>query len=217
MVAKFADHRNPDSLAARLRRKRNQWFTEALQSLPRPLHILDVGGTQAVWERIGFVDQPDIRITLINIEHEPTNFPNVESIRGDARNMNQFGDRSFDIVYSNSVIEHVGPFDDMRRMAQEIQRVSRRYFVQTPYRYFPIEPHFVFPLFQFMPYAWRIHLLQRHDLGWIERMPDRAEAEREVRSVNLLSKTQMRSLFPDGNFRTEKLFGLTKSLIAFKF
>jgi hypothetical protein len=62
MVTKLADDRDPNSLASRMRSKRNQKFREAIQRLPRPLSILDVGGTQAAWETIGFVDQPDVRI-----------------------------------------------------------------------------------------------------------------------------------------------------------
>jgi 2-polyprenyl-3-methyl-5-hydroxy-6-metoxy-1,4-benzoquinol methylase len=79
--------------------------------------------------------------------------------------MRQFRDHQFDVVYSNSVIEHVGDLDDMRRMAQEIQRVGKRYFLQTPNRYFPIEPHFVFPFFQFLPRPVQISLVQKFRLG----------------------------------------------------
>jgi Methyltransferase domain len=181
---------------------------------PGPLNILDVGGTQAVWESIGFVDQPDISITLLNIERMETSYKNVVSIIGDARDMHEFRNGQFDAVYSNSVIEHVGGIEDMRKMAREIQRVGKRYFVQTPNLYFPIEPHFVFPLFQFLPISWRISLVQRFNLGWVRREPERGRAEREIRSINLLSKTQLRSLFPDADIATERFFGFTKSFIV---
>lgn len=81
---------------------------------------MDVGGTQAVWESVGFVDQPDIRITLLNIECTETSYENVVSILGDARDMHEFRDGQFDVVYSNSVIEHLGGIEDMRKMAREI-------------------------------------------------------------------------------------------------
>jgi hypothetical protein len=126
-------------------------FRTAIEHLPRPLSIFDVGGTQAVWETIGFADQPDVRSTLINVQLQETFYRNIVSIRGDAKDMQTFGDGQFDVVYSNSVIERVGATEDMRRMAQEIKRVGKRYYIQIPYLYFPIEPHFVFPLFQFLP------------------------------------------------------------------
>ena len=216
MVAKFADNRDPNSLASRMRSKRAQRFQKAIEAIPRPLNILDVGGDQAVWESIGFVDQPDIWITLLNIERRETSYKNVVSILGDARNMHEFRNGQFDVVYSNSVIEHVGGIEDMRKMAREIQRVGKWYFIQTPNLYFPIEPHFVFPLFQFLPISWRVYLVRHFNLGWIRREPDRERAEREVRSINLLSKTQLRSLFPDANVAAERFFGFTKSFMVSK-
>jgi ubiquinone/menaquinone biosynthesis C-methylase UbiE len=113
-AAKFADNRDPNSLASRMRSKRKQRFRKALEGIPRPLNILDVGGAQAVWESIGFVDQPDISITLLNIERMETSYKNVTSILGDARDMHEFRNGQFDAVYSNSVIEHVGGIEDVR-------------------------------------------------------------------------------------------------------
>ena len=214
MVPKYADNRDPNSLASRLRNKRNKRFLDAVLPLPRPLNILDVGGRQAVWESLGFTDDPDIRITLINVEHSEATYSNVTSMLGDARDMRQFRDGEFDVVYSNSVIEHVGGIEDMRRMADEIRRVGKRYFLQTPYLYFPVEAHFVFPLFQFLPISWRVFLVRRFNLGWVGRVPNREQAEREVRGIILLSKTQLRSLFPDAEIAEEKFYGLTKSLLA---
>ena len=216
MVLKFADNRDPTSYASRLRARRHEWFRTFISDLPRPLTLLDVGGTQAVWETLGFVNQPDIQITLINVEPHATSYPNLSSIRGDARDMRQFGRHQFDVVYSNSVIEHVGDLDDMRRMAREVQRVGKSYFVQTPYRYFPIEPHFVFPFFHFLPRPLQIALVQRFHLGWSEPKPERELAEQAVDLIRLLTLNEMRALFPDAHIKKERLFGLTKSLIAYK-
>jgi 2-polyprenyl-3-methyl-5-hydroxy-6-metoxy-1,4-benzoquinol methylase len=216
MVIKLADNRDPNSLASRMRSKRNQQFRRAISHLPRPLSILDVGGTQAVWQTIGFVDRSDILVTLLNVDHQETSYSNVESVCGDARDMHQFRDGQFDVVYSNSVIEHVGGIEDMYRMAREIQRVGKRYFIQTPNRYFPMEPHFVFPMFQFLPWSWQVYLVQNFNLGWIGRLPEREKAEQTIRSINLLSKNQLRHLFQDANITTENFLGLTKSLLAYK-
>jgi hypothetical protein len=216
MVLQFADNRDPNSLASRLRSKRHEWFRSLISALPRPLTVLDVGGTETVWETIGFVDQPEIHITLVNIVPSKTAYNNISVVVGDGRDMRQYRDQQFDVVYSNSVIEHVGNFGDMQRMAREVRRVSKRYFLQTPNIYFPVEPHFVFPFFQFLPRPIQVSMVQKFSLGWIERMPDRSRAEQEVDSIRLLSWTQIRDLFPDAKIEREKLFGLTKSLIAYK-
>ena len=217
MLPNFADNRDPNSLASRLRAKRNEQFKSLLDSLPRPLEILDVGGRQTVWETVKLVDQTDVHITILNLEQEECRHGNVHSVVGDARDMRGFHDCQFDIVYSNSVIEHVGAIDQMARMASEVRRVGRRYFVQTPYRYFPVEPHFVFPMFQFLPLSIRTLMVQNFNLGWIARQPDRKQAANEVRSINLLSRRELQSLFPDGQMMEERLLGLTKSLIIQKF
>jgi SAM-dependent methyltransferase len=217
MLPNFADNRDPNSLASRLRAKRNEQFKSLLDGLPRPLEILDVGGRQTVWETVKLVDQPDVNITILNLEQEECRHANVHSVVGDARDMRGFRDCQFDIVYSNSVIEHVGAIDQMARMASEVRRVGRRYFVQTPYRYFPVEPHFVFPMFQFLPLSIRTLMVQNFNLGWIARQPDRKQAANEVSSINLLSRRELQSLFPDGQMVEERLLGLTKSLIIQRF
>jgi hypothetical protein len=216
MLPKFADSRDPNSLASRMRGRRNQQFLDAIREVPRPLTIVDVGGRQAVWESMGFADRNDVHITLINIEPVPSTHRNVISVLGDARDMHVFHDRQFDVVFSNSVIEHLGTLDEMQKMAREIKRISKRYFIQTPYLYFPIEPHFVFPFFQFLPVPMQVYLVRHFNLGWIRRIPDRVLAERQVKSIKLISKTQMQALFPDAEIFEEKIFGLTKSLVACK-
>jgi SAM-dependent methyltransferase len=146
----------------------------------------------------------------------PVTCDNITFALGDARDMKQFADQQFDVVYSNSVIEHVGDFSDIRQMAIEVRRVGKRYFLQTPNRYFPMEPHFLFPFFQFLPRAIQIALVQNFSLGWIEQRPDRSQAAQAVDGIRLLSYRELSSLFPDGKVAREKIFGLTKSLIAYK-
>jgi SAM-dependent methyltransferase len=214
VVTALADNRNPDSLAAKLRRKRFALFLRLLSSVDRPVTILDVGGTQNFWEEMGFSEVGDVSVTLLNLSEEATSLPNFTSAAGDAREM-QFGDKSFDIVFSNSVIEHVGSKPDQLRMANEVQRVGKRYFVQTPNKYFPIEPHFVFPFFQFLPLASRVWLLRHFNLGWHKRTPDYASALRLVASVELLSRGVIRAMFPNAAIVEEKFGGFTKSFIAY--
>ncbi|MCY7276615.1 MAG: class I SAM-dependent methyltransferase [Phormidesmis sp. CAN_BIN44] len=160
-LKRLADTEADNSLSSKLRGERFALFKTLSSSVLLPLEILDVGGRQAHWVREGFCDpinRDNISITIINVESAKVSQPNVTFVSGDARNMEQFADNQFDIVFSNSVIEHVGTFDDQHRMASEIKRVSKRYFLQTPNRYFPIEPHFLFPFFQFFPTWLNSHL-----------------------------------------------------------
>lgn len=52
-----------------------------------------------------------------------------------------FDDHAFDVCWSNAVIEHVGPRHKQIEFIREIRRVSKRAFVTTPNRYFPVEAH----------------------------------------------------------------------------
>ncbi len=215
MLKTLADNTNQNSLASRLRRRRFAFFRSLLDSLPRPVRVLDVGGTADYWRAMGVKDATDYEVTLFNLEH-PGEAEGFVSLVGDARDMSQFARGAFDVVYSNSVIEHVGSLADQLRMAREIRRVGVRYFVQTPNRYFPIEPHFLFPCYQFLPDAVRARLLRSFRLGWMRREPDFLKAYLAVTSIRLLTKTELKLLFPDGQLYAERLFGLSKSFVTFR-
>ena len=210
-LTQHADVRKRDSLATRLRRNRFALFNSLTAPLARPLRILDVGGTQVFWERMEFLGQPDVEIVILNVSKLEVSRPNVRSMIGDARAMPQFEDKEFDIVFSNSVIEHVGDYEQQRQMADEVRRVGKRYFVQTPNRFFPIEPHFLFPFFQFLPLPMRVFLLTHFNLGWYKRITDKEKAVEVATEITLLSSRKFRSLFPDAKMHKEKFFGLTKS------
>jgi len=210
-----ADNRYPDSLANRFRRRRFRLFRSLLRPLPDPVRILDVGGTEGFWEQMGAAEDPSLEIVLLNIAEEAPDAGNVEAIDGDARDLSRFDDDGFDVVFSNSVIEHLGTRADQERMAREVRRVGRRYFVQTPNRYFPVEPHFLFPGFQFLPVATRIALVRRFALGYHDALPDPEDARRAVEEIRLLGSRELRRLFPDAELYRERVLGLTKSLIAY--
>jgi hypothetical protein len=215
LTPKIYDNAQPDSLAAQMRRKRFALFQQLLAPLPRPLHILDVGGRQRFWEVMGFAQEPGITITLFNIERPTSTLPNFHTIMGDATHMPEFADQQFDIVFSNSVIEHVGDYQQQQRMAQEVQRVGKRYFVQTPNYYFPIEPHFLFLGFQWLPLATRAWLHHRFNLGWLPREPNRTAALQAVTQIRLLRQQELLRLFPGATLYKEKLLGLTKSFVVY--
>ena len=149
IIKTLANNERPGSLANRFRKKRFALFLEQINSLPPPVKIIDVGGTGIFWKRMEFLPGKDVEITLLNINTIPEKHPGFMSISGDARNMKQFRDKEFDIAFSSSVIEHVGEFAQQLQMADEMKRVGKKMFLQTPNRYFLLEPHFLFPFFQF--------------------------------------------------------------------
>jgi Methyltransferase domain len=214
LFTNVADHRRPTSLAARLRARRLAFFRDLLERVPRPATILDVGGTSDFWKRCGLADE-GIKVVLLNSQRDMIDDPQFESIIGDARDLSAFGNAALDVVYSNSVIEHVGTFDDQRRMANEVRRVAKRYFVQTPNAWFPIEPHFLVPGFQFMPIEMRAFLLRQSRLGWVPRERDRLRAKEIVGSVQLLTGGEVAKLFPEAMLYREHFLGMTKSIVAY--
>src|SRR5688572_14626890 len=180
LIKALADNSAGDSLATRLRRARFAFFLSLLGKLRGHVEILDIGGTQEFWNLMTDGDPGDVRVTLLNIDHQPVSSKKFLSAVGDARSMPQFADNSFDVVFSNSVIEHVGSYEDQQRMAREVMRVAKRYFVQTPNKRFPLEPHFLFPFFQYLPSVVRAQMVHRFDVGWYKRIPDYAAAKAEV-------------------------------------
>jgi hypothetical protein len=190
-------------------------FLTMLAAFPEPVRILDVGGTFQYWSPLELPRK--CVITLLNVGAEDCGgHPTISSVAGDARNMDLFSEDQFDLCFSNSVIEHVGTLHDQICMGQEIRRVAKAYFVQTPNRYFPLEPHFLLPLWQFYPVSLRTALLRRFDLGWMKKIPNPLAARAEVEQIRLLNASEMQQIFPEATLYRETLGPFTKSLIALK-
>jgi len=176
--------------------------------------ILDVGGTPFNWELLDV--RP--RVTIVNMPRAREAFDeHFTCVFADGRRL-PFADQSFDIVFSNSVIEHVGDFENQRQFAAEIARVGRAYWVQTPNRGFPVEPHLLTPLLHFLPAAWQRRIARRFTVwALIERpSPDRWEfyIEHYLRDIRLLDAGDMERLFPGVEIVRERLGGVAKALIG---
>jgi hypothetical protein len=77
-------------------------------------------------------------------------------------------------------------------MAEEVRRVGKCYYVQTPNYYFPIEPHWLFPFFQFLPFPLKIFLSKNFDLGNYKKCKSETEAIVRVNRIRLLTETEMK-------------------------
>jgi hypothetical protein len=172
--------------------------------------IIDVGGTGLNWT---LIDCP-ARVTLVNTDdaHAGRHPPGVTFELGDGRQLD-YEEGAFDIAFSNSVIEHVGSLDDQRRFADEIRRVGRGVWVQTPAKEFFIEPHLFTPFIHRLSKEKQRRLVRNFTIrGWIER-PDGDEVD-ELLEVRLLTRAEMEELFPDCDVVAERFLGLTKAYVA---
>jgi predicted SAM-dependent methyltransferase len=180
-------------------------------NLTATTQILDVGGYVGDWTNAGIPSS----VTCLNVDPASSQpiTDRVVYAEGDGRNM-KFEDQSFDIVFSNSVIEHVGTWKDQQRFAAEVRRVGRQVFVQTPNRWFFIEPHFVTVFVHYLPWPLARRIIRFCSFRGLFRSGDNVNLKQLADELGLLSFRQMRELFPDCEIHREKLFGLTKSFIA---
>ena len=201
------DPYNPSSFVGRLRQRRFSEFIRVIDPAPHE-QILDLGGAEGAWRGAGLEQQ----VTILNIDDKVIE-PPFRYIKGDAC-ATQLEDQSYDIVFSNSVIEHLGSASNQKAFAREVRRIATRaYWIQTPYKHFPIEPHAIFPFYTYMPFGCRKMIAKRWPLSHIRRI---ANPEEYVRNILLLNPQQFGALFDGASLYKEYLFGLLKSMTAYK-
>ena len=149
-----------------------------------------------------------------NLELDPCLHPNIEAHVGDATDLSEFADGAFDVVFSNSVIEHLGNFERQAAMAAEVRRLAPLYWIQTPNFWFPVEPHFLAPGWHWLPVRLRIALLRRRRWGWRGPAPDPEEAKALVTEIRLMRRNELRKLFPEAILKEERIGPLVKSFVA---
>mgnify|MGYP006276967441 CR=1 FL=1 len=211
---------SPDSTGNRFRRARMARLRDLIEAVLRRQErcaIIDIGGTVNFWSTWrDAIDWSRVRVTCVNRDpaHASEGERLVDIVQGDARDLSDMPDSGFDLAFSNSVIEHVGTWPDMEAMAGEVRRVARGYLVQTPYYWFPIEPHARTPLLHWLPEPLAYRVVMNFRCGFWRRHDTVAGAVRQVQSARLIDRRQMAALFPDAEIQRERFFGLTKSLIA---
>ena len=214
LMQRATNSNDPNSIGNRMRGRRFRLFTSLIADLPRPLTILDVGGTAAFWKNRGLAGDDGLQITVLNLAEEPRVADNLHPVVGDATDMNEFGDQTFDVAFSNSVIEHLFTIDAQRKMADEVRRVAKAHWVQTPNYWFPMEPHFHMIGWQWLPEPVRVAMIRRRRCGWRGPCPDRDQARAAVREVRLMRGVELRRLFPESDVWGERMFGMVKSWVA---
>lgn len=199
----------------RARQKRFQLLAHLLKELRPPIRILDVGGSFGFWKILDYARLGEIDVTLLNVFPQDNLPPNFRSRVGDARCMDAYRSDDFDVVICNSVIGHVGSFEDQKRMAGEIKRIGRRYFVQTPNHYFPVDWRTLVPFFHFLPLQCRAHLLHRLPIAQFGRFDSYANALQWSAGVRNLTHRELRILFPEATITRERTLGFTKSFMIY--
>lgn len=166
--------------------------------------LLDLGGGEGFAGEFEPLFSPCARLVRVNLDPHAVKSGGRPGTVADARRL-PFKDGAFEWVFSNAMLEHVGSFEDQRTVAEEIRRVARRgYFVATPNRYFPIEPHTLTPGYQFLPELLKKRLI-RFTPGYMK----------SYERVVLLSRSQMRALFPEATVAGSGAPLLPTSLIAY--
>jgi hypothetical protein len=194
---------------AYFRLRRHRWLTEEFGDCRT---VIDMGGRESMWYTVGFSPQ----VTIVNPEPVEIVQPGFEYIAGDARELT-FADGAFDLAFSNSVIEHVGSFEDQQRFAQETMRVGRRVYCQTPNRWFPVEFHFLALFVHWLPRSWFSYFVHRRlTLRGILGKPTREQSDELRGSIRLLSRRELVELFPGCKIRTERFLGMAKSFVVWR-
>lgn len=196
------------AIGRRFRRRRMQRFCDALHVEPDSL-VLDIGGTPLIWS----VAPVRPRLVILNIAPHGDRIPGVHYVQADALRL-PFQDGAFPVVFSNSVMEHVGDYQKQRRFAEEVRRVGRGFFVQTGNQRFPLEIHLMTPIVHWLPKSWQRRLIRNFTVrGWLGR-PSPEDVEAFLREVRLPTEPEMRECFPDAEIWYERVLSMKKALIA---
>lgn len=183
-------------------------FAKLMKPTPN-MKILDLGGQPEIWD---YVEIP-LNITCLNLpgvaqKNHPTHHQ-IQYVEGDACNMPEFQSGNFDLVFSNSVIEHVGDRHRRLQFANEIRRLSTQYWVQTPCKFFPIEAHCGMPFWWFYPQGLRDFFLKR----WSQHLPKWTEM---VAKTSVVTANELRKILPGCAIQYELFLGLPKSVTAYQ-
>jgi len=195
-------------LFGKFRERRMRQFLAIMRPDNEPL--LDVGGTEHTWaiDAHGYGNFPVV-MANVYFHYADSGNPRFSRVQANGCDL-PFSPHSFAIIYSNSVIEHVGDRAAQRKFADELRRVGRKLWVQTPARCFPIEPHFLAPFIHWLPMSWQRALVRFTPKGIAEP----AAVQGILKCTRLLNRREMEECFPDCEILVERVLGWPKSYIA---
>ncbi len=193
------------------RPRRLQQFRDLFPEVMTDIKILDVGGTTYQWD---YLNSP-ASVTILNTTVSDIAQTNSDYsfVQGDGRNL-AFQDKAYDLVFSNSVIEHVGQPGDQQDFAREMRRVGKMVYCQTPNKWFFVEPHLIAVFIHWLPRGLQRRLIRCFSIwGWVSK-PSSRQIENFLDTTRLLSHAELKRLFPDCEIVRERFLGFTKSFVA---
>ena len=195
------------------RKKRMENFLKTIAPQPTE-RILDVGGDLYNWNLMGYKNEVVLLNLAAEINNSPDSSSNFSFVIGDGTAL-QYGDKEFDILFSNSTIEHVGTLEKQKDFANEVCRVGKRIWIQTPAKEFFFEPHYITPFIHWLPKDLQKKLLRFSVWGLITRA-DRQYIDNIVDQNRLLSLPEVEELFPGCTIIKEKFLFMTKAYLIVK-
>lgn len=192
------------------RKKKYDYFIQMMQPERQEL-ILDIGASNGPFLEQDYPHSDriialDINMTDLTELHESC--PHVRCVLGNGKQL-PFKDEAIPIVFANAVIEHVGHYEDQKLFAEEIQRVSRKYFITTPNKNFPFEFHFKLPCYQFVPKSLQKWLNRKFGIGlWYNKGV--------WEDINLLNVRRLKKLFPNSKFIKVRVTISPETLICYR-
>ncbi len=202
------------SASVRFRKQRHEMLCALLAVLPEHYRVLDVGGTRDFHQLNPLPGSPDV--VLLNPSAQPGWFEagRYQPVQRKADALAEFADKSFALVFSNSTLAYVGDSGARAKTAAHIQRIGRRYFVQTPNLLFPIDWRTLVPFFHWLPFKAQAWFFSHVRVGKHPRLsPDYAlEFAMQAQDVTC---SELRRIFPGATIKRERVLGFTKSFIVY--
>ena len=156
-----------------------------------------------MWPMVGRSDG----VVILNIRR-PTDTRGFQFVLGSGCEL-PFAEKSFDLAFSNSAIEHVGSEENQFKFASEMMRVGKKIYCQTPSRLFPIDPHLSAFFLHWLPASWlKPKFLRYFTLnGWLWKRPYHYD-------VTWISRRKLQKMFPGCKIRTERFLFWPKSFVV---
>ncbi|AQS84568.1 hypothetical protein A0U92_07010 [Acetobacter aceti] len=179
--------------------------------------IIDLGGTPEYWKNLEYlIKGKEINVTVVNLKKFTSETTWISCIQKDATDLKEFPDNSFDLVHSNSTIEHLRSWKKMEEFAREARRLAPAYYIQTPNFWFPYEFHTKMIGFHWLPKLLRVKILMKRATGYYPRANTVEEAMHIIEDAHSLTHKEMSCLFPDSKIIGERFCGLNKSWISIR-
>ena len=204
---------------SKISRTRKLELFNKLMNPTKEMKILDIGAeiNPTNEDIIQFIDgYPwNNNVSAINLSSEHISlikqyYPEVDARVGDACAL-PWEDKHFDIVYSNAVIEHLGSFEKQKKMAAEIMRVGKSWFITTPNRWYPFEFHMRLPFVTWLPRNGYIRFGQIISYNHMER---KYVTGIKRDGLRLITAKELKHCFPSSRIIKQRVTFMAETLIC---